>query len=888
MADAESPVRYCLTCGTENVRSARFCRECGQPLTAGPSQRRQGLAFVLNELERLRDEGEIESALYLRLRDRYIHLLNQPEGAAPAPTRAAQPRAAPKREGPGWLAEQQAYLLLYLGAFLIVIAALVYIATSGQAIADSAKMALLVLFTLAFLAAGIACLRFERVRQAGFVFFAVGALMVPINFAGAYGFFFADGDIDPTGLWLAGSLVSVLFYAAVSMLGLGGWYPAPTAVAAYSSLTAVLVLADAPPEAYPGSFIALALALSAPAALPLGRVSKTFGQIGSLAAHITVPIALIAALSLTGAAAGDGERDFELATRWYLPPTAAIAALFYWTQALWAAGPWPRARELPMVAALGVTGGALVTIVFALDVGNEWYGPAVAMLGWLYACGSEPFGPRWSGRKHLGWMALATVTVSWLLFEGMYADFPRHGAGVHFAAAAFYLAAARLARISIPIFGPFLGEEAEERPAWEGLSASALFVYAAGLTLGIGYYFLLASLPAAEGAQASDASWPFFGLSVGIAAVAATMRWWWRDLRVHAYVIATGMSLFVLLSAVQAEGAVALLLVLYAALALALTLWELEPLGLALPAAYGFFALLAGWRYYDAAAAYLPLAISGIGYASFASHAVLRDRRLPPSVRLGLPVSWPHVVLGCAFAYAAAAPIAGWVRLATLTDEHGFVGTERFEATLLYQTSAASVLLLALLALALSWLWRRLELAAGASALMMVALLLEVGHWRPENAQAYTAPLGGYLLAAALLALRVRGLPNDLRAMTGPAEALGALLIMAPSFVQSLDDNGWRYGLILLAEALAFVAVALVQRRLWLLAVSLVLAVLNGVHYLFFAGGPALPNWAILAIAGTAVMAAGTAILLGRDRWTVWQRAVQAWWSREPLPSESA
>ncbi len=890
MADTQPSVRYCLACGTENVRSVRFCRGCGQQLTAGPQQRRQGLAFVLNELERLRDEGEIEGALYRRLRDRYLRLLNQPAEAAPAPApgRAAPPPAAAKREGPGWLAEQQANLLLYLGAFLIVIAALVYIGTSGQAIADPARMAVLVAFTLAFLAGGVACLRFERVRQAGLVFFAVGALMVPINFVGAYGFFFADDNIDPTGLWLAGSLVGVIFYAAVSMLGMGRWYPVPTVVATFSSLAALLVLSDAPPDAYPGSFIALALLLSAPSALPLGRVSETFGQIGSLAAHVTVPIALMAALSLTGAAAGDHEGDFELATRWYLPPTAAIAALFYWVQTLWARRGRPQPDDLLTVAALAVTGGALVTIVFALDVGNEWYGPAVASLGWLYAFGSEPFGPRWFGRKHLGWMALAAVTVSWLFFEGMYADFPRHGAGVHFAAAAFYLSAARLMRIDVPMFRAMLGEYAGHWPTWQRISVSVPFMYAAGLTLGIGYYFLLASLPAAEGAQASDASWPFFGLSAGIAAAAASMRWWWRDLRLHVYVIAAGMSLFVLLSAVQAEGAVTLLLVLYAALALAITLWELEPLALALPASYGFFAVLAAWRYYGADDAYLALVISAMAYAFFAAQALLRDRSLPANVRLGLSVSWPQVAQACAFAYALAAPVVGWVRLAALADERGFVGAERFEATLLYQTSAASVLLLAFLVLAQAWLWRRLPLAAGASALMMVALLLEIGHFRPENAQAYTAPLGVYLLAGALLALRVRGLPKDVRSMTGPVEALGALLIMAPSFVQSLDDNGWRYGLILLAEALAFVALALVQRRLWLLGVSLALAVLNGVHYLFFAGGPALPNWAILALAGTAVMAAGTAILLGRDRWTVWQRAAQAWWSREPLPAEQA
>jgi hypothetical protein len=49
-----------------------------------------------------------------------------------------------------------------------------------------------------------------------------------------------------------------------------------------------------------------------------------------------------------------------------------------------------------------------------------------------------------------------------------------------------------------------------------------------------------------------------------------------------------------------------------------------------------------------------------------------------------------------------------------------------------------------------------------------------------------------------------------------------------------------------------------------------------------------LPNWALLAIAGTLVMAAGTAILFGRDQWTRWQAAIEEWWNRSPAEAASA
>jgi hypothetical protein len=236
-----------------------------------------------------------------------------------------------------------------------------------------------------------------------------------------------------------------------------------------------------------------------------------------------------------------------------------------------------------------------------------------------------------------------------------------------------------------------------------------------------------------------------------------------------------------------------------------------------------------------------------------------------------------------AFAYAAVAPIVGWVRLAILADPEGFVGTERFEETVLYQTAAASVLLLGVLLITQSWLLRRFEMAAGASAVLMVALLLEIGHFRPENVQAYTAPLGVYLLTAAFLALRAREPSEGLRALVGPLQALGAVMLMGPSLEQAWQDGGWPYALILLGEGLLLLGVALVLRSVWLLAASTGFVVLDALRYLFDASR-ALPNWAILAIAGTVVMAAGTAILLSRERWTDWQRTVQAWWNREWLP----
>jgi len=666
-------------------------------------------------------------------------------------------------------------------------------------------------------------------------------------------------------LWLNVSLTAAVFCGAAAFLRVHKLYAVPAVAALGSALGAILVLADAPAEFYPPIFAALALLLATPSMFRLGRVSEVFAETGRLAAHVLVPLVALAALLMT---------ESDLDTRAYLPLTGALATLFYGAQAFWASRREPEFEPYLSVAALGVAGGTAVSLVYAFDLGREWYGPAVAIVGWLYAAASEGFGPRWFGQRYLGWMALAAITIACLAFEGLYADFPRQGAGVHFAAVAFYLVAARLGRLDVALSDPT--DAREDAPVYR-LTLTIPLIYAAGVALVAGFYHLLASLPAAETAGESDLAWPYFGLSLAVAAAAATTRWWWPAVRPHAYVIALAITPFVLLSSLDREGSLALALALYTGLSLALVLWEQEALALPIPATYGFFAVLAAWRYGDTPDAYLPLALSGIGVVLFLSSALLRGRY----------DSWATVGLVLAFAYAAAAPVVGWVRLDALAGPTGFVGTEHFEETLLYQTSAASVFLLALLVVALSWLLRRIEIAAGATALMMVALLLEIGHFHPDNIQFYTVPLGIYVLLGVLLSSRLRTLPDDLRSLVGPVESLGAILIMGPSLVQSFDEGAWVYGVVLLGEGLGLVAVAIMRRRLWLLGSAIGFTVLDGLHYLFFAGGPALPTWAMLALAGTAVMAAGTAILFGRDQWTRWQHAVEDWWSGEQSHSEA-
>jgi hypothetical protein len=285
--------------------------------------------------------------------------------------------------------------------------------------------------------------------------------------------------------------------------------------------------------------------------------------------------------------------------------------------------------------------------------------------------------------------------------------------------------------------------------------------------------------------------------------------------------------------------------------------------------------VLGAWRYFNPDDAYLPLAFTSPAVLLFLASLALR--------RSG--GGWHLQLLLIAFAYAAIGPIAGWITLAQFADPGGFVGDEHFEKTSLYLTSALSVVVLGVLISAYALLVRSLEAGISASAVLMLAVLLGIGRYSPENVQFYTVPVGAYLFVLGAVTTRLRALMDEWRAMLQPLITLGPSVIMAPTFLQSLDADAWEYGLVLLAESLAFIGIAIVQRWSGLLSVSIGFLVLDGGHYLFFAdggGGATLPTWAILTMAGILVMLAGTAILFSRDRWSAWQQALRVWWYQQP------
>lgn len=237
-APSEVLGRRCYACGYFGDLGT-FCAKCGAILAPNERQREIGETYLLNELPELIARDRLPLDVALRIRSRLVRERATPGAppagpvvadAAPAPVViATPPRATPVPPAPAGavapsLDLSTPTLLLYVGAFLIVVSALIFVNVSGEQISDPAKLALMLIGTLGFLGAGILCHRMATVRPAGRTFLVIGALIAPLDFAAYYALVTRQSPLTSPALWLIGSLVCGGLYAALRLGGYGKGY----------------------------------------------------------------------------------------------------------------------------------------------------------------------------------------------------------------------------------------------------------------------------------------------------------------------------------------------------------------------------------------------------------------------------------------------------------------------------------------------------------------------------------------------------------------------------------------------------------------------------------------------------------------------------------------
>jgi len=306
MAGGYELPRYCGACGDIFDGSVQACPECsaGWPSSL-PVDRVQAYAVLLTELGDLWRRREITESNYLVLKRIYESRLiaarpmrrqraaplpaaapaapvtqmasaaiPSTAGGATATAAAPPPRVLPSPPAPErpygpprpprdtsgdirrWAAHRQADLVLYLGAFLLSVSALIFVSFGGVGVSGLAKSGLFALYTVAFLVLGMQLRKWKRVQEAGPVFVAIGAILTPLNFVVLYTNVLGNEDIPRSLVWVAGSAASAALYFLLARQGYGKFYLAPGAISVVAGWWSLGVALPFRPEWFGAWFIA--------------------------------------------------------------------------------------------------------------------------------------------------------------------------------------------------------------------------------------------------------------------------------------------------------------------------------------------------------------------------------------------------------------------------------------------------------------------------------------------------------------------------------------------------------------------------------------------------------------------------------------------------------
>lgn len=811
---------------------------------------------LLEVIQGWRQEDLISAETFDRLRERTEERLGRPGGAV---TRRTLEPAAPARipvqpqkpPGPGFgklVAERQADILLYLGAFLLGVAALIFVSVGGESVSAAVRVPVLAAYTIAGIAGGILVRRWDRVREAGHVFLGLGALLVPLNFVLFYADVLRDTDVRGDVVWLIASVFCVAFYGVLAWRGFGWLYRVPAAAALLSGWLSVFSLSGIPGEWLGAWFMVLAVAVVgiasprwpglAVAGIVLGGVSLLASIMATLGDH---PWQLPVTLALATAGVAWCSYRFEMRNGVFAVLGLAAGA---GAGALWAAGAPDPTLAYPLVAS-GAVALALIPARGRWPGASEpaaWWFAAVVALAPLFAF-DDVADTGWSGLGFLG----SAVLLGYLAWKNTANGFtsrmtppgdtarntsPWERMGYGWAAFAFALAGAGLWQEQIGVSEPQTGWIFAVLAAVPPLAVAWLPRFRSNEALG-------AAIPASV--IAAFAGLPDDGYMLYAAAFLAIPGVAWlgafaRSGRWTAVVVATAFAVAIAF-ALRTE--------------FAWPPWALA-LGFAGAGILSYFAL-ERWREYPAQA----------------------ERPV-----CALLLSWGlHVV--------ALLTAAGW--LLNYSDERLETGRELQRIVVERGEYRVLIALVAVLAGMLAyegWRLRRDIVQLPASAIGMVALLLAIGLATPANVQWYTAPIGVYLIGIGLSLRRSPFfIPPHLR-WHELALLAGVGFIVLPQVEQSFEPGGEAWGLVLIVEGLVFLAVGFVLQARWLVPAGVL--VLSGVAIRWLlANSDAVPYWITLGLLGTALLAVGVVFLLKAEWWAQTRGRASRWWQDDGTPGAS-
>ncbi|HSW88300.1 MAG TPA: DUF2157 domain-containing protein [Candidatus Saccharimonadales bacterium] len=195
-----------------------------------------------------------------------------------------------------WINDNSINLLLYLGAFLIVAAASIFVGFQWQTFSGYTKAGMLSGLTALFFILGLWFYQKPKIKNAGATFLGIGSLLLPICGAGWYTFVLKDLGMPLGTVWLITSFIALITYISLAIFLHNEFY---SYIASLSALSFSFSFVNA--YQLTNDFYILAAMLSSivllATSLTYKRISdknqKLFTRPLSLTAHVTLPASLL-------------------------------------------------------------------------------------------------------------------------------------------------------------------------------------------------------------------------------------------------------------------------------------------------------------------------------------------------------------------------------------------------------------------------------------------------------------------------------------------------------------------------------------------------------------------------------------------------------------------
>lgn len=133
-----------------------------------------------------------------------------------------------------WYSNNTIDLILYIGAFLIVTAASIFVGFQWETISGVMKTSVLALCAISFFICGLIFHNIPKIKNAGSTFIAIGALLIPICGSAWYNFVIKPEGGDLGFVWFITSVISIIVYISLAFFFKSTFYMYITSIATLS------------------------------------------------------------------------------------------------------------------------------------------------------------------------------------------------------------------------------------------------------------------------------------------------------------------------------------------------------------------------------------------------------------------------------------------------------------------------------------------------------------------------------------------------------------------------------------------------------------------------------------------------------------------------------